>query len=277
MCYIIQLVQGHGRPKATEAIVEKYRAESRAEMLLSIRSCLWKPPTPNLIRCLNKSPKAYVPFPTPAALLSSNIFPHTTPSTITNPTVQHPERSASPLGRPVRISFLIGLLFLVGCTFTVNDVAIVSLCCLVFLSPYGRTISYSPFPKEKGSRHEYRNYQPSSCFCRIMAACCSFVRWNSVPDCYKAGHEIRALEGGKLESGWAAIGWTYSVLLFLQTEESARVLMEIEALVNWVGKGLTWPLISFWFFSRALSRWLPRAMTLNQRAWLRMRLSDELS
>jgi len=23
---------------------------------------------------------------------------------------------------------------------------------------------------------------------------------------------------------------------------------------------LTWPAVSFWFFSRALSRWLPRAM-----------------
>jgi len=24
---------------------------------------------------------------------------------------------------------------------------------------------------------------PSSCFWRMIAACCSFVRWNSVPDC----------------------------------------------------------------------------------------------
>lgn len=26
--------------------------------------------------------------------------------------------------------------------------------------------------------------------------------------------------------------------------------------------GHTWPAVSFWFFSRALSRWLPRAMVV---------------
>lgn len=35
-----------------------------------------------------------------------------------------------------------------------------------------------------GGRNKIRGSIPSSCFCRIMAACCSFVRWNSVPDCY---------------------------------------------------------------------------------------------
>lgn len=38
-----------------------------------------------------------------------------------------------------------------------------------------------------------------------------------------------------------------------------------------VGKGLTWPLSSFWFFSRALSRWLPRAMMMSHRVWLSLR------
>lgn len=28
---------------------------------------------------------------------------------------------------------------------------------------------------------------PCSCFCLIIAACCSFVRWNSVPVCYSHG------------------------------------------------------------------------------------------
>lgn len=30
--------------------------------------------------------------------------------------------------------------------------------------------------KKSSSRYQKGNYQPSSCFCRIIAACCSFVR-----------------------------------------------------------------------------------------------------
>lgn len=92
----------------------------------------------------------------------------------------------------------------------------VMLCCLGFLCFYGRGDFFNIEKKER-SGHEEGNHRPSSCFCRIMAACCSFVRWNSVPDCYEHGYEIREpFKGGKMGgNGWAFIGRTDSIFLFL--------------------------------------------------------------
>lgn len=149
-------------------------------------------PTPNLICRLNKSPSLL--FPATAILMNCVLFPHTIRTILSptiHPAVQHPKYCDSHI-RSCGIDFISSRFAFFG-RLDVHSERFYFIYYVVLsgiLHPFGGNEG-GFFLHNINSRHEQGNHQPSSCFCRIMAACCSFVRWNSVPDCCWHRHEIR--------------------------------------------------------------------------------------
>ena len=135
-------------------------------------------------------------FPATAILMNGFLSPpntiRTTLSAAAHPVVQHP-RYCDSQTRSCGTDFISSRLASFGRLQLHNERSYFHYCVALsgILQSFGGKGRVFFFLHNLSSRHEQENHEPSSCFCRIMAACCSFVRWNSVPDCYGHRYEIR--------------------------------------------------------------------------------------